>query len=143
MKEMICAAIGVIGSFFASIFGGWDSALVTLACFMAADYVSGFIVAAVFHKSKKTTSGSLSSAIGWKGLCKKFMILVMVAVAYRVDMAIGTNYIRNMVILGYMANELISITENAGLMGIPLPKALTKAIDILTSKSDPGEGEGK
>lgn len=143
MKEITCAAVGVIGSFFASIFGGWDSALVTLVIFMVVDYVSGFIVAAVFHKSKKTTSGSLSSAIGWKGLCKKFMILVIVVIAYRLDIAIKTDYIRTMVILGFMANELISIVENAGLMGLPLPAVVNKAIDILTSKSDPGEGEGK
>jgi len=140
MKEFLCAAIGVIGSFLASIFGGWDSALVTLAIFMVVDYISGFIVAGVFHKSKKTESGSLNSAIGWKGLCKKFMILVIVVIAYRLDIAIKVDYIRTMVILGFMANELISIVENAGLMGLPLPKVINKAIDILTSKSDSGEG---
>lgn len=136
MKELLCTVIGVIGSFLASLFGGWDSALVTLVIFMVVDYVSGFIVAAVFHKSKKTESGSLKSSVGWKGLCKKFMILVIVVISYRLDMAIGTEYIRTMVILGFMANELISLVENAGLMGLPLPAVITKAVDILQKKAE-------
>ena len=63
------------------------------------------------------------------------MILLFVLIAYRLDLAIGTNYIRDAVIIGFIANELISITENAGLMGIPLPGVLTKAIDVLKKKA--------
>ena len=60
-------------------------------------------------------------------------------VAHRLDLAIGVEYIRDTVIIGFMANELISIVENAGLMGIPLPPAITKAIDILTRKQEEGK----
>lgn len=136
MKSGICTAAGIVGSAIATLFGGWDEALVTLVILMVIDYVSGLIVAGVFHASKKTESGTLESRAGWKGLCRKGVTLLFVLVAHRLDMAIGVDYIRNAVIIGFMANELISIVENAGLMGIPLPKVIQNAIDILTEKSE-------
>lgn len=136
MKSGICTAAGIVGSAIAALFGGWDEALMTLVIFMVIDYVSGLIVAGVFHTSKKTESGTLESRAGWKGLCRKGVTLLFVLVAHRLDMAIGVDYIRNAVIIGFMANELISIVENAGLMGIPLPKVIQNAIDILTEKSE-------
>jgi len=139
MKQIICTFIGMVGSAIASIFGGWDTGLVSLLIFMALDYVSGLVVAGVFHKSNKTDTGSLESKAGWKGLCRKCMTLVFVLVAYRLDLVIGTNYIRDAVIIAFMANELISLVENAGLMGIPLPAVITKAIDILQKKSESEE----
>ncbi len=140
MKETICTVIGVLGSVIASLFGGWDMGLVTLMIFMGIDYLSGLLVAGVFKKSKKTESGALESRAGWKGLCRKCMTLLFVLIAYRLDLIIGVNYIRDAVIIGFVANELISIVENAGLMGIPLPDAITKAIDVLTSKGTKDEG---
>ena len=137
MRNAICTGIGAVGGAIATVFGGWDSALVTLICFMVIDYVSGLIVAGVFKASKKSDSGALESRAGWKGLCRKGMTLLFVLIAHRLDLAIGTTYIRDAVIIGFMANELISIVENAGLMGIPLPTVITKAIDILTSKAEP------
>lgn len=136
MKEGICTGIGIIGGLIASLFGGWDAGLATLIIFMAVDYLSGLIVAGVFHKSSKTDSGALESKICWKGLCRKCMVLVFVLVAYRLDLVINTNYIRDAVIIAFIANELISIVENAGLMGLPMPDAITKAIDILQKKPD-------
>lgn len=138
MKESLCAVVGIAGSFVAGLFGGWDTALQTLIIFMAIDYASGLIVAGVFHKSGKTESGALESKAGWKGLCKKGMTLLFVLIAARLDLIIGSNYIRDAVCIGFIANELISITENAGLMGIPLPSVITKAIDILTNKVNEG-----
>ena len=108
--------------------------MVTLCLFMAIDYVSGLVVAGIFHNSKKTATGALESKAGWKGLCKKGMTLLFVLIAYRLDLAIGTSYIRDAVIIGFMANELISIVENAGLMGLPLPAIINKAIDVLQNK---------
>lgn len=134
MKEGICTGIGVFGGLIAAAFGGWDEALVTLVTFMVIDYVSGLIVAGVFHKSKKTETGTLESRAGWKGLCRKCVTLLFVLIAHRLDLAIGVNYIRDAVIIGFMANELISIVENAGLMGIPLPAVIQNAIDVLTKK---------
>ncbi len=141
MKNAICTTAGAIGGVIASLFGGWDAGLATLVMFMAIDYVSGLVVAGVFHNSKKTTSGALESKAGWKGLCRKGMSLLFVLIAYRLDLAIGSNYIRDAVIIGFIVNETISIVENAGLMGVPLPKAINKAIDILTSKSEEKGGD--
>lgn len=136
VKEVICATVGLVGSFIAKALGGWDAALATLIIFMGVDYLMGLIVAGVFHRSKKTENGALESNVGWKGLCKKGVTLLFVLVAYRLDLALGLDFIRTTVIIGFMANELISIIENAGLMGIPIPGVLGKAIDILTQKAE-------
>lgn len=136
MKEGICAAIGVTGGAIAAAFGGWDDALITLVIFMSIDYISGLFVAGVFHKSNKTETGTLESRAGFKGLCRKVATLFFVLIGYRLDLAIGVDYIRNAVIIGFMANELISIVENAGLMGLPLPTVIKKAIDVLTTKAE-------
>ncbi len=136
IKKGICTGVGVVGSIIASLFGGWDTGLITLILFMGIDYISGLVVAGVFHKSNKTESGTLESKAGWKGLCRKCMTLLFVLIAYRLDLAIGVSYIRDAVIIGFMANELISIVENAGLMDLPLPDAINKAIDVLTEQKE-------
>lgn len=136
MKDGICTAIGVVGSVIASLFGGWDAALVTLVIFMAIDYVTGLLVAGVFHNSGKTENGALESRAGWKGLCRKCITLLMVLVATRLDLVTGTNFIRDAVVIAFIANETISIVENAGLMGINIPPAITSAIEVLKKKSD-------
>lgn len=141
MKEGICTGVGIVGGFIASLFGGWDAALITLVMFMGIDYISGLLVAGVFHNSNKTDSGTLESKAGFKGLCRKGMTLLFVLIAYRLDLALGVNYIRDAVIIGFMANELISIVENAGLMGLPLPAVITKAIDVLTKKAERDDKE--
>lgn len=130
---------GIVGSFIASLFGGWDTAFITLLIFMAADYMTGIMVAGIFKKSNKTENGALESNAGWKGLCKKCMTLLFVLIAVRLDLVLGTNYIRDAVCIGFMVNELISITENAGLMGAPVPEPLLKAIEILKTKTEETE----
>ena len=136
MKDGICTAIGVVGSVIASLFGGLDAALVTLVIFKAIDYVTGLLVAGVFHNSGKTENGALESRAGWKGLCRKCITLLMVLVATRLDLVTGTNFIRDAVVIAFIANETISIVENAGLMGINIPPAITSAIEVLKKKSD-------
>lgn len=136
MKQMVCSALGVVGSAIVAAFGGWDAGLATLMIFMAVDYVSGLAVAGVFHKSNKSDTGSLESGAGWKGLCRKCMTLLFVLVAYRIDLVIGVDYIRDAVIIAFIANELISLVENAGLMGVPLPDVIIKAIDVLQKKAE-------
>lgn len=136
MKNTLCTAAGVAGSFIASLFGGWDTGIGTLVLFMGIDFFSGLAVAGIFKKSTKTETGTLESKAGFKGLCRKCMTLLFVLIAYRLDLAIGTNYIRDMVVIGFIANELISLVENAGLMGVPLPAILVKAIDVLKKKAE-------
>lgn len=136
IKVAILAILGAVGAFFSSLFGGWDSALTTLVIFMAIDYVTGLVVAGVFKKSSKTESGTLESRAGWKGLCRKGMTLLIVLIATRLDMAMGSNFIKDAVVIGYIANETLSIVENAGLMGLPIPKVISKAIDALQNDTE-------
>lgn len=136
MKEGIFTGIGVVGGFIASLFGGWDAALVTLVIFMGVDYLTGLIVAGVFHNSEKTETGTLESRAGWKGLCRKGVSLLVVLVACRLDLVIGSNFIRDSVVIAFIANETLSIVENAGLMGIPIPAVIVKAIDVLKKKAE-------
>jgi toxin secretion/phage lysis holin len=133
-KAAVLSTVGVAGAFISTLFGGWDSALTTLVIFMGADYLAGLVVAAVFHKSGKSEKGTLDSRASWKGLCKKGMMLLIVLIAVRLDLLIGSNYIRDAVIIAFVVNELISIIENAGLMGVPIPSVITKAIDVLQDK---------
>ena len=139
IKDSIVTAVGVAGSFLAGLFGGWDTGLITLVIFMALDYLTGLIVAGVFHNSEKTEKGALESRAGWKGLCRKGVTLLIVLVACRLDMVIGSTFIRDAVVIAFVANETISIIENAGLMGIPIPSAITKAIEVLKNKADEEE----
>ena len=122
------------GGFIANMCGGWDTALQTLIIFMGVDYITGLIVAGVFKRSGKSENGALESRAGWKGLCRKGVTLMIVLVAAQMDKMAGTDIIRNAVIIAYIANETISIIENAGLMGIPIPDKLTEAISLLKSK---------
>ena len=136
IKVIVLTATGMIGSAISGFFGGWTSAMTTLIIFMAIDYVTGLVVAGVFKKSGKSESGGLESRAGWKGLCRKGMVLLILLVACRLDLAIGTAYIKDAVCIAFVANETISIVENAGLMGVPIPAIIVKAIDILKKKGD-------
>ena len=141
MKETFCGVIGVVGGGIAALFGGWDAALITLVIFMAIDYITGLIVAGVFHKSKKTETGTLESRAGFKGLCRKGVTLLIVLVACRLDLVIGSNFIRDAVVIAFIANETISIIENAGLMGVPIPAVIIRAVDVLKKRAESEESE--
>ncbi len=134
-KEWICACLGAAGGVVTSVFGGWTSGIMTLIIFMVIDYLSGIMVAGVFKNSEKTENGALESRAGWKGLCRKGMTLTIILVAHRLDVQMGTNYLRDAVTITFCVNEAISIIENAGLMGLPLPEVLKKAIEVLNKKS--------
>ncbi len=134
IKAVICTAIGVLGGIIANLFGGWTEDIVTLVIFMAVDFVMGLILAGVFKKSSKSQTGALDSRAGWKGLAKKCMTLLFVLIAHRLDLLLNTDYIRTATIIGFIANETISIVENAGLMGLPLPDVIIKAIETLKGK---------
>ena len=136
LKELFVTAAGIVGAFISRLFGGWDAAMTTLVIFMGIDYLMGLIVAGVFKRSGKSENGALDSRAGFKGLLKKSVILLVVLVAYRLDLVLGSTFIKDAVIIGYIANETISIIENAGLMGIPIPDVIKRAIDILKNKSD-------
>ena len=137
MKIKIITGIGAISGFVTTLLGGWDAALATLLLFMLMDWVTGgILLPAVFKKSPKSKNGALESRAGWKGLCRKGMMLLIVLVAVRLDLLMGTDYLRDAVCIAFIANEALSIIENAGLMGVPLPEMLRNAIDILGKSAE-------
>lgn len=136
MSYKVCATIGMIGAAVTSLLGGWDYGMQLLVIAMAVDYISGVMVAGVWHKSTKTESGKLESRAGFKGLCRKGMILGLVLVAHYMDLAIGTQYIRDAIVIGFAVNEIFSILENLGLMGIEYPAAIKNALEVLRKKGE-------
>lgn len=138
MREMFYTIMLSIGSAVSYFIGGVDTMFVVLCVFLLVDYVSGIIVASVFKKSTKTESGKLNSTVSFKGLCKKLFVVILVGVAHLLDVVLDTSFIRGGVVVAFISNETISIIENAGLMGIPIPAPLQKAIDILQDREVKG-----
>ncbi len=132
----VMCILSVAGGAAANALGGWSDDLITLFIFMGLDFITGLIIA-FFMKSKKTGTGSLSSSECFKGLVKKCVMITFVLIANRLDISLNTGYIRTAVIIGFLVNELISIVENAGILGVPLPKIVINAIDLLKNKSEP------
>ena len=134
MKNYLSTFIGVVGSMIAGLLGGWDMSIQTLLMFQVFDYASGLIVAGVFHNSPKTENGAIESKAGWKGLIRKGVTLGIVMMANRLDMQLGTTYIRDGVCIAFITNELISIVENCGLMGITMPDVIKNGLEVLTKE---------
>ena len=139
IKNGILAGLAVFGSFAANALGGWDASLQVLIALMVADYITGVLVAAVWHKSSKSETGALDSKAGFKGILKKGMILVLVWLGVLLDRATGANYIRTAVVLFFIGNEGISLLENLGLMGVPYPEFLKRAMEALHEKGNKGD----
>lgn len=117
-----------IGAIVGYIFGEWSVLLQILLAFVIIDYVSGLLASGV--------EGKLSSKVGFKGIAKKLMIFVLAAVGHLVDKAIGDgSMIQNAIIFFYLGNELLSILENAGRTGLPVPEQIKNAVDVLKGKS--------
>ena len=135
-KLGVMSTVGVVGSIISNFFGGWNEAMTTLCIFMLIDYITGLIVAGVFKNSTKTKDGGLESKAGYKGLARKFATLLLVLVGCRLDMVLGVSFVQECVIIAFIANETISITENIGLMGVPLPKVIEKSITLLNEKGE-------
>lgn len=129
--------IGILGGCLGDVLGGCDVKLKALLICMGLDYISGLIVAVVFKKSTKTETGGAQSKAGFIGLVKKVFILILIIVVNQIDLVLNTNgFFRNATILGFMANEVLSLLENGGLMGIKMPPALIEAVDVLKKKSE-------
>lgn len=131
MRETVSTLTGLGAGLISWLAGGFDLPIVALIVCMSVDYVTGLIVAGVFHSSPKTPGGGLSSRVGWKGLARKFVTLLIVVVGNLADVLLGQCCIRDAVVIGFCANECISILENAALMGIRVPKVLSDALEKL------------
>ena len=137
MKQGFLFISGLAGSLIVSLFGGWSEALTTLLIVMLLDFISDVVLALVFHKSPKTETGAYESKVGWKGLFRKAMVLCIIVIAHRIDLLIGEgSYVMNGVCIAFILNDSLSIIENAGLMGIPIPKFLKNALNLLKEKNE-------
>lgn len=128
MDKVFNSAVAVIATAFTFLFGDWDIAIIVLIGFMVLDYVTGVLVAYINKK--------ISSKIGLKGLTKKFMIILILIGAVMLDrlMNNGTWMFRTLVCYFYIANEGISLLENAGNLGLPIPDKLKEALEQLQNK---------
>ena len=136
MKDAVSTVVGLAAGMLSGIVGGFDTPVLVLVVSMGVDYVTGLIVAGVFHASPKTSGGGLDSRGGWKGLARKFVTLLIVVIANLADILLEVHYIRDAAIIGFCANECISILENAGLMGIRIPRVLTAALEKLSEEAE-------
>ena len=139
IKNIILIVLSAAGSFVAEHLGGVDKLLTSLIAFMVVDYVTGLAVAFIFRKSQKTENGGASSAVGFKGIVKKMSILLLVGLAHELDYIMGIDYIRALSILFFIGNEGLSVLENVGLMGVPYPEFLKKALEAIKDKGNKGD----
>ena len=138
IKDSVLAALAVAGSYAAQALGGWDSALQTLIILMAIDYITGLLIAGVWGKSSKSQTGALESKAGFKGLIRKGLILLIVLIGVQLDAIIGLeSFCRTAVVLFFCGNEGLSIVENLGIMGLPLPDFIKARFEQLKAKGNP------
>ncbi len=126
-SKTIAVVVGAVAGY---LWGGWSQVLGILLFFVIIDYVTGFIAAAM--------NGGLNSNVGLKGIAKKVLIFAVVAIAHQVDVLTGTgaHIVRDASIAFYVWNEALSILENIGRTGLPLPDRLKQAIEVLRGKSE-------
>lgn len=126
--------ISVGGATASYLFGGWSALLNVLLVFVIFDYLTGIIAAGL--------EGKLSSRIGLRGIAKKVFIFVIVAVAHLVDQTLGdSHFFRDTTIFFYLANELISIIENGGRIGVPIPGVINQAVEVLKRRGEKNENQ--
>jgi toxin secretion/phage lysis holin len=124
--NLVAVSSGAVVGF---MWGGWSVLLQILVFVVVIDYISGMIAAGI--------EGKLKSTVGFKGIAKKVMLFLMVAIGHQIDLALGDSHVfRDATIFFYLGNELLSILENAGRIGLPVPEPLRRAVDILKSKGE-------
>lgn len=135
--DKILKGLALIAGAIAGIFGEWNTMLTILVIVMAVDYISGWIVAAC-GKSPKTDTGGLSSKVGFIGIAKKGFIMILVLLATLLDKAIGNNtfIFQSSLVLYYIANEGLSILENAALLGVRFPDKIKRALETMRENED-------
>lgn len=138
MKEfwnVIQMVLAAVGGWLGYFLGGCDGLLIALVVFVAVDYVTGVMCAVVDKK--------LSSEVGFKGICRKVLIFLLVGIANVLDAEVlkTGSILRTAVIFFYLSNEGISLLENAGHLGLPIPKKMKKALKQLHDRSEKEDDE--
>lgn len=140
MKTLFIATIGTVGALIAKEVGGWDGAFFNLLLLMIIDFATGLILAGVFKTSKKVNATGLDSGYSYKGIVRKVMVLLLVLVANIIDsILLNSNFLTHATIIAFMTSEVISIVENVGLMGVPIPSVIKEAIHVLNEKNEDKE----
>ena len=133
MENVVKTIVAVAGAVTSYLFGGWSALLNILLTFVVADYITGVTAAA--------KEGRLNSEVGAWGIVRKVGIFAIVALAHLVDTALGDAHLfRDASIFFFLANELLSVIENLGRVGVPIPPVIQRAVEVLRGKS---EGEAK
>lgn len=135
MQLQAAAVTAVLGSVVTFSFGIWTESLTVLTVLMGIDYISG-VAAAI-----RSGSG-LSSAVGFWGLGKKGLVFLVILLSHRIDLLLGTNVVMGGAISFYLVNELLSVVENYGRLGLPLPDSLRRVARILRDRSDQDRNGG-
>ena len=138
LKNIVSIVTGAIGSLLINLIGKPTDDLIILLVLMTIDLIVGFLISAIWQKSTKTDSGKLSSSVMFKGIVKKFFTLVIVVIAFQLDKLITMNVIRHIVIIAFIVEEVLSITENIAITGIKIPTIITKALDVLEKEVKSG-----
>lgn len=140
LKPYFLLAAAGVGGAIAQALGGWDMGLQALCVLMVADYLTGLAVAALWHKSNKSSSGALDSKAGFRGIAKKVTILILVWSGAMIDRWTGNDFLRDMICIFYIGNEGLSLLENTALMGVPYPQCVKNALEVLRQQGDAGKG---
>lgn len=138
LKSIVSITTGIIGSLLINLIGKPTDDLIILIVLMIIDLIVGFLISAIWQKSCKTDSGKLSSIVMFKGITKKFFTLVIVVIAFQLDKLLVMNVIRHIVIISFIVEEILSITENIAITGIKIPRIVTKALDVLEKEVKDG-----
>ena len=138
IKNIVSIITGAIGSLLINLIGKPTDDLIILLDLMTIDLIVGFLISAIWQKSTKTDSGKLSSRVMFKGIVKKFFTLVIVVIAFQLDKLLVINVIRHIVIIAFIVEEILSITENIAITGIKIPAIITKALDVLEKEVKSG-----
>lgn len=130
---LITGALSTIFGFIISLMGGWSIFLETLFILILLDIITG-ILTCMYKSSHHTRNGKFSSSEFYRGLLKKGMIIIVIIVANRFDLIFNFEYLTNIVIMFFIINEMMSIIENAGLIGLPLPKKLMDVLEVFSEE---------
>ena len=122
--------VTLVGGLLTSLLGGWDIALQVLVLFVVLDYITGLVAA--------YGEQNLNSRVGFKGIAKKILLFVPVAVAYWLDTLLGQEILRSLAIFFYIANEGLSMMENLGRAGVPFPEQIQTALEQLKGDGERG-----
>lgn len=134
-KNNFCVVFGGVSGIISSILGGFDVLLKCLMLLMLMDIIAGLCSAAFFNKSQYSKNGLTSNAMA-QGIIKKLFILIIVSMGVIINKVLGINYIRNAIILYFIASEGLSILEHMINVGVPFPPIVAKMLSVIMERSD-------